>query len=346
MSIRVLIVDDSPTMRALISELLRREPDLDVVGTAADANEARAMIRQLEPDVLTLDLEMPGMNGLEFLDRLMRLRPMPVVVVSGHTREGADVTASALEIGAIDCYAKPDGRAGNLLTADDGRLAEMIRIAAEARVNSCQAPALAPIGNSRAPRVATGAAPRLIAIGASTGGVEALQILLQDFPEDCPPTLVVQHINGHFAEAVARRLDGHCPPRVVLAETDTRLQPGHVYLAPGSDRHLQMRAGASGLFAKMRPGDKVSGHRPSVDMLFHSVAEAMGPSAVGVLLTGMGADGAQGLLAMAKAGAFTIAQDEATCTVFGMPKAAIALGAAKLVAPIRRIADHAIMGTA
>ena len=185
-----------------------------------------------------------------------------------------------------------------------------------------------------------GERPRLIAIGASTGGVEALQILLQGFPADCPPTLVVQHINGHFAEAVARRLDQSSAPTVTIAEPDLQLKQGHVYMAPGTERHLQVRGG-SGLFARMRPGDKVSGHRPSVDMLFHSVAEALGSEAIGILLTGMGQDGAHGLLAMARAGAATIVQDEATSTVFGMPKAAIGLGAAKLVAPIQRIADHA-----
>ncbi|MFA5967781.1 MAG: chemotaxis response regulator protein-glutamate methylesterase [Sphingomonas sp.] len=340
MTIRVLIVDDSPTMRALIAELMRRESDITVVGMAADAVEARSMIREREPDVVTLDLEMPGMSGLDFLDKLMRLRPLPVVVVSGHTREGADVTARALEIGAIDCYAKPDGRAGNLLHQDAGRLANLVRIAAQARLqNRPQDPSRKSAkANPIAPR---GALPEMIAVGSSTGGVEALQILLQGFPADCPPTLIVQHINGHFAEAVARRLNTQCAPTVTCAEPDLPLRQGHVYLAPGSDRHLQVRKGTHGLFARMRPGEKVSGHRPSVDMLFHSAAEEIGAQAVGILLTGMGQDGAHGLLAMARAGAATIAQDEATSTVFGMPRAAIGLGAAKIVAPIHRIAEHA-----
>lgn len=337
--IRVLIVDDSPTMRALIAELLRRESDIEVIGSAADAMEARTLIRERDPDVVTLDIEMPGMSGLDFLDKLMRLKPTPVIVVSGHTRAGADVTARALEIGAVECYAKPDGRAGEFLRGDDGRLAALIRIAAEARVRErpvAVAPVMAPVKTP----MSRGERPRLIAIGASTGGVEALQILLQGFPADCPPTLVVQHINGQFAEAVARRLDQSSAPTVTIAEPDLPLKQGHVYLAPGTERHLQVRGG-SGLFARMRPGDKVSGHRPSVDMLFHSVAEALGSEAIGILLTGMGQDGAHGLLAMARAGAATIVQDEATSTVFGMPKAAIGLGAAKLVAPIQRIADHA-----
>ncbi|MGL4313791.1 MAG: CheB methylesterase domain-containing protein, partial [Sphingomonas sp.] len=234
--------------------------------------------------------------------------------------------------------AKPDGRAGDILRNDGGQLAELIRVAAQAQVRD-RPIAVAPSG-----RASTGRQdqPRLIAVGASTGGVEALQVLLQNFPTDCPPTVIVQHINGHFAEAVARRLDQWCAPKVTVSEPDLLLKPGHVYLAPGNDRHLQIRSSSSGFTAKMRVGDKVAGHRPSVDMLFHSVAEAAGSDAVGILLTGMGSDGAHGLLAMHKAGAATIAQDQATSTVFGMPKAAIGLGAARLVAPIHRIAEHAL----
>jgi len=333
--IRVLIVDDSPTMRALLSALLRDEPDIQVVDTAVDANDARAKIRQLDPDVVTLDIEMPGMSGIDFLEKLMRLRPTPVVIVSGLTQQGAEITARALAMGAVDCYPKPRGRPGELLTSDGGRLANSIRAAAATRGRHIDVrPARAAITERRGDI-------GLIAIGSSTGGVEALHVLLGSFPADCPPTLVVQHINGHFAAAVARRLDESCPPKVRLAESDVRLLPGHVYLAPGNDRHLTVRGG-SGLFSKLRAGDPVSGHRPSVDVLFHSVAEVAGPAAVGVLLTGMGADGAHGLLAMKRAGATTIAQDEATSTVFGMPRAAIQLGAAAHVAGLGEIAGYAL----
>jgi two-component system chemotaxis response regulator CheB len=342
MTIRVLIVDDSPTMRALLSELLRREADITVIGTASDAAEARTIIREQSPDVVTLDIEMPGMNGLDFLDKVMRLKPTPVVIVSGLTREGADTTVRALEIGAVDCYAKPDGKIGSLLTTDDGRLAALIRNAAKARMRDRPTGPVAPMPSYAGSAQIGHRRAALIAIGASTGGVEALQQLLQSFPADCPPTVIVQHINGHFAEAVARRLDQQCAPKVTIAEPDLPLKAGHVYLAPGNERHLQIRGSAANPCAKMRADDKVSGHRPSVDVLFRTVAESIGAQAVGILLTGMGSDGALGLLAMARAGATTIAQDEATCTVFGMPKAAIALGAAGLVAPIHRIADHAL----
>lgn len=346
MTIRVLIVDDSATMRALLGELLRREPDICVVGAAADAAEARTLIREHNPDVVTLDIEMPGMSGLEFLDKLMRLRPTPVIIVSGMTREGADTTVRALELGAVDCYAKPDGRIGSLLTADGGRLAELIRGAAKVQVRErttivASPPALAAPAAAPLP-MPPGERPALIAIGASTGGVEALHLLLQGFPAECPPTMIVQHINGQFAEAVARRLDQQCAPKVTIAEPDLPLKPGHIYLAPGNERHLQVRGSAAHPCARMRADEKVSGHRPSVDVLFRSVADTIGDQAVGILLTGMGSDGAQGLLAMAQAGAVTIAQDEATCTVFGMSKAAIKLGAARMVAPLHRIADHAL----
>ncbi|WP_017670596.1 chemotaxis response regulator protein-glutamate methylesterase [Blastomonas sp. AAP53] len=343
MSIRVLIVDDSPTMRALLTEALRPEPGIEVVGTAVDAREARTKIKELNPDVVTLDIEMPGMSGLEFLEKLMTLRPTPVVIVSGLAESGSAMTARALEIGAVECYAKPSGAAGNLLVSDQGRLAEMIRNAAQAKVQAHDNARAAP-----APRQKMGSArTRLIAIGASTGGVEALHVLLSQFPADCPPTMVVQHINGAFAEAVARRLDTVCAPKVMIAEPDLPVKAGHIYIAPGTERHMEVRGNASnGIYVRARPGPKVSGHRPSVDMLFHSVAENLGPDALGIQLTGMGSDGAQGLLAMAETGAMTIAQDESTSVVFGMPGAAIALGAARMVAPIHRIAQHAFAGNA
>lgn len=353
MAIKVLIVDDSPTMRALLRLMLEREHDLEIVGAAANAQEARGMIRELNPDVVTLDIEMPGMNGLEFLDKIMRLRPMPVIIVSSLTREGTSTTVRALELGAVNCYAKPSGVAGDLVSADEGRLANMIREAAQVKVRgnaSVAAPSAAPSAGQTAhvqasmalssARISGGDA--IIAIGASTGGVEALSNLLRRFPADCPPTVIVQHINGQFAPAMAARLDSLCAPKVVLADSDIQIKRGHVYVAPGNDKHFTVRGGPGRLYCKMRPGDLISGHRPSIDALFHSVAETMAGQAVGILLTGMGQDGAQGLLAMRRVGCRTIAQDQATCVVYGMPRAAVELGAADYVVGLPNIADKAL----
>ncbi|OYU33984.1 chemotaxis-specific protein-glutamate methyltransferase CheB [Novosphingobium sp. PASSN1] len=341
--IRVVIVEDSPTMRAILQARFEREEDIVVVGAAANAQEGRQMIRELDPDVVTLDVEMPGMNGLDFLEKIMALRPTPVIVVSGSTHEGAETTARALAIGAVGCYAKGEG-AGGYSFDDQGKLADLVRDASKVRFVTRPAPPAPPTPprTSTAPRSPTLIErPRLIAIGSSTGGVEALQVLLGGFPADCPPTLVVQHISARFAPAVARTLDQSCPPKIVIAEPDLPLRDGHVYIAPGDDRHLTVGGRSGILHQRLRHGEPVSGHLPSVDMLFHSAAEIVGGGAVGILLTGMGTDGAEGLLALARAGARTIAQDEATCTVFGMPRAAIALGAAGVVAPIGNIARHA-----
>lgn len=345
MSIRVLIVDDSPTMRAILMSRLSEQADIEVVGAASDAAEGRAMIKQFDPDVVTLDIEMPGMNGLDFLEKIMALRPTPVIVVSGATQSGNDVTARALALGAVNCYAKYDP-GGKLALQDGGELAELIRDAAEVRFDrnvrpgaSTPTPAVA-AESRRSIRRET----RLIAIGASTGGVEALQVVLSGFPVDCPPTLIVQHVNPRFAPAIARTLDLACPAQVQPVELNTPLRAGTVYLAAAANAHLMVGADRDGsrLMAKLRRGEPISGHVPSVDALFASVAQQVGADAVGILLTGMGQDGARGLLAMRQAGAHTIAQDERTCTVFGMPRVAISLGAANVVAPVDRIAGHAL----
>jgi two-component system chemotaxis response regulator CheB len=335
--IRVLIVDDSPTMRAILVSRLREQPDIEVVGSACNAAEGRELIKKLDPDVVTLDIEMPGMNGLDFLEKIMTLRPTPVIIVSGATQEGNEVTARALALGAVNCYSKYDP-SGKLALQDSGELAKMIRDAAQVRFNkpARSAPAVAE-ESRRSIRRDT----RLIAIGSSTGGVEALQVVLREFPADCPPTVIVQHVNTRFAPAIARTLDQVCPATVQIARNDTPLRPGNVYLAAEEAHHLMVK-GTDVLYAKLRRGEPISGHVPSVDALFHSVAQFVGPNAVGILLTGMGQDGAKGLLAMSQAGAHTIAQDEATCTVFGMPRAAISLGAARVVAPINSIARHAL----
>jgi two-component system chemotaxis response regulator CheB len=337
MTVRVLVVDDSALMRVLIARKLDRESDIEVIGAAGNAAEARQLIKQLDPDVVTLDIEMPGMDGLSFLEKIMQLRPTPVIIVSSSTRAGTQATARALQLGAVNCYAKST-RERSIRDEDGGELARLVREAARAEMPAARRPApAAPVPPPAAPR--RDAAPGLIAIGSSTGGVEALHTLLAGFPEDCPPTLIVQHVSATFAAAIAQSLDRVAPPKVQLAESDLVLRRGTIVIAPGEDKHLAVAgAGTQGYRCVLRGGDPVAGHRPSVDRLFLSVAQLLGPSAVGVLLTGMGEDGARGLLAMADAGAHTIAQDRASCTVFGMPRAAIALGAARAILPLDAIA--------
>ncbi|HYE44489.1 MAG TPA: chemotaxis response regulator protein-glutamate methylesterase [Caulobacter sp.] len=324
--IRVLVVDDSSTMRGLISASLSRDPEIEVVGSAGDPLEARSAIKALDPDVITLDVEMPNMNGIDFLERLMRLRPMPVVMVSSLTQRGAEITLEALELGAVDCVGKPVAGHGG-----DGfdRLAEKVKAAARARVRT---------SGDRVPsatRRAFRGGGSLVALGASTGGVEALITVLSAFPDNCPPTVITQHMPANFTRSFAARLDRICAPRVEEAYDGAPLDEGRVYLAPGGDRHLKV-AGRHSLTCQLTDEDPVTGHRPSVNMLFHSVA-ATGRPAVGVILTGMGKDGAEGLLAMRKAGARTFGQDEASCVVYGMPRAAVSLGAVEREAPLDAI---------
>lgn len=327
--VRVLIVDDSATMRALIRAALGRRPDLTVVGEAADPLEARQAIRAHNPDVITLDVEMPNMNGLEFLERLMRLRPMPVVMVSTLTHRGAEATLAALELGAVDCVGKPTG------PQDDSfeRLADTVAAAAMAR------PMRREVRSAEAPAQASMPGDRIVAIGASTGGVEALLTVLSSFPANCPPTVITQHMPPNFTASFAARLDRTCAPTVAEATDGGELRPGHVYIAPGGLRHLEVRRLGERLTCRLSDGDPVTGHRPSVDVLFRSVAAAVGARAVGALLTGMGRDGAQGLLEMRQAGAATIGQDETTCVVFGMPRAAAEIGAVERQLPLHRIAS-------
>ncbi|MEK6638575.1 MAG: chemotaxis response regulator protein-glutamate methylesterase [Pseudomonadota bacterium] len=328
MTIKTLVVDDSRTMRALISSQLSAEHDIEVIGAASNAAEARVMIRELDPDVITLDIEMPGMNGLDFLEKIMTLRPKPVIVVSSLAAKGTDATIHALELGAFECYSKPKFGAG------DGQLADLVRLAARHGVRSFGYKQLAGSKIFTNSRPAT----RLIAIGASTGGVEALSRVLAFWPRDCPPTMIVQHISGFFSEALVRNLNSLCPATVISAESDTYLQSGHVYVAPGSGRHLVVRGGER-LKARLVNVPPQTGHRPSVDMLFGSVAETVSGAAVGVLLTGMGEDGAKGLLAMRQSGCVTIAQDRETSTVYGMPRVAAEIGAADHILAIDNIAE-------
>ena len=316
--IRVLVVDDSATMRGLITAALNRDPEIEVVGAAGDPFEARGMIKALNPDVVTLDIEMPNMNGIEFLEKIMRLRPMPVVMVSSLTQAGAEMTLRALELGAVDCVAKPTIATNTADTLNE--VAVKVKAAARAsiRTKADDKPQV-----RRKDYMPSG---DIVAIGSSTGGVEALLSILTQFPETCPPTVITQHMPATFTASFAARLDRASGAKVTEAVDGALLEPGKVYVAPGGATHLEVVRSA-GLRCRLTQGDPVSGHRPSVDVLFNSVAQAVGDKAVGAILTGMGRDGAQGLLAMRKAGARTLGQDEASCVVYGMPRTAFELGA-------------------
>jgi two-component system chemotaxis response regulator CheB len=326
--VRVLIVDDSVTMQHLIRNVLEGDPAIEVVGMAGDATAARAAIKELNPDVMTLDVEMPQMSGIEFLDKVMRLRPMPVVMVSTLTARGSEVAVEALERGAVDCVVKPT--ASHPDSFHD--LAERVRIAAASNVNMRRE--LVPL-RPPAPQ-GFRANAKVVAIGSSTGGVEALIAVLSRFPAQCAPTVITQHMPPHFTASLAQRLDRLCQPTVLEARDGAPLRTGHVYLAPGGERHLEI-IGRGQYSCRLSPGDLVNGHRPSVDVLFHSVARSAGRQAVGVILTGMGRDGASGLLAMREQGARTLGQNEATSVVYGMPKAAFEAGSVGLQLPLEKI---------
>lgn len=331
MTVRVLVVDDSATMRGVISATLRVDPEIAVVGQAADPYEARQLIKQLSPDVITLDIEMPNMDGLAFLDKIMRLRPTPVIMVSTLTQAGAEVNLRALEIGAFDCVAKPSSYNRDSFE----QLAEKVKAAAKSRRRPvlAQRAAAQPVG-SYAPD------GRLVAIGSSTGGVEALITILSKFPANCPPTVISQHMPPTFTASFAARLNKLSAAEVSEAVDGAKLQNGHVYLAPGN-AHLEV----SGGYVRLSDGPKVNGHRPSVDVMFHSVLRSAGARSVGVILTGLGRDGAEGLLALREAGAETIGQDEASCVVYGMPRAAYEIGAVMRQLPLERIAERILLST-
>ena len=351
--IKVLCVDDSALIRSLMTEIINGQPDMTVVATAPDPLVARELIKQHNPDVLTLDVEMPRMDGLDFLEKLMRLRPMPVVMVSSLTERGNEITLRALELGAVDFVTKPKVgiRDGMLEYAE--KLADKVRAAARARVRPAaraHAPAAAAGAGAHAAHPAgtpahapVHAAPminnplvsteKLVIVGASTGGTEAIREVLQPLPPDAPAVLIAQHMPPGFTKSFAQRLNGLCRITVKEAEHGERVLPGHAYIAPGHAHLLLARSGAN-YIAHLSDEPPVNRHRPSVDVLFRSAALHAGKNAIGVILTGMGRDGAAGLLEMRQAGAFTFAQDEASCIVFGMPREAIAMGAADEIAPL------------
>ena len=336
MSIKVLVVDDSALIREVPGRMLTRDGDIEVVGTAVDPIEAREKIKTLNPDVVTLDIEMPNMNGLAFLEKLMRLRPTPVVMVSTLTKKGASETLLALELGAVDFVAKPSAEFAGGLDAFGASLRDKIRAAAKSDVRGRSA------SRADAPKLAvrSAAAPEgsLIAIGASTGGVEAIRAVLAALPADCPPVVIAQHMPAGFTGRFAARLDELCALTVVEAQDRMPLQPGHAYVARG-DYHLRVERSSGQLKCRLGQEGLESGHRPSVDVLFESVARTVGPMAVGAILTGMGRDGARGLKLMRDAGAYTVGQNQASALVYGMPRVAFEEGAVVEQASIEHIAS-------
>jgi two-component system chemotaxis response regulator CheB len=342
--IRVLVVDDSALMRRILTDLLSQDPHVEVVGTAPDAYVARSKIIKLRPDVLTLDVEMPRMDGLTFLEKLMRAHPMPVVMVSSLTPRGGEMSLRALELGAVDFVPKPFPDVVAQMPEVVPEILEKIKTAAGIRVRVAPPPrtgAAAGAATGMLARAWVRTTQRLIAIGASTGGTEAIRQLLQEMPADAPGIVIVQHMPEKFTKVFAERCDGLCTIRVKEAEDGERVLQGHALIAPGNF-HLRLVRDGTGYRVRVEGGAPVNRHRPSVDVLFESTASVAGPNAVGVILTGIGADGARGLLDMKRAGAATVAQDEASCVVFGMPREAIALGAVDHVLPLAKIGRAAL----
>ena len=329
MKTKVLIVDDSALIRSVMSEIINSQPDMQVVATAPDPLVARELIKQTNPDVLTLDVEMPKMDGLDFLEKLMRLRPMPVVMVSSLTERGSEITMRALELGAVDFVTKPKISIQAGMREYTDLITDKIRAAAKARVRARTLPAAGSEVHSQLPQLRNPltSSEKLIIIGASTGGTEAIREFLMQMPSDCPGILITQHMPEGFTRSFAQRLDSLCKISVQEAAGNERILPGHAYIAPGHS-HLYLARSGANYMTRIDQADPVNRHRPSVDVLFRSAAQYAGKNAVGVILTGMGKDGAAGMLEMKQAGAHNFAQDEASCVVFGMPREAIAIGAA------------------
>lgn len=344
--IRVIVVDDSALVRSLLSEIINRQRDMECIGTANDPLIAREMIRELNPDVITLDVEMPRMDGIDFLGRLMRLRPMPVVMISTLTERGAEVTMKALELGAVDFVAKPRVGLASGLNELASQIVDKIRVAAVAHVRRASSREAVPPGStdtSGAPAAPAAAllgrlsTEKLICIGASTGGTEAIKEVLVQMPADSPAIVITQHMPAGFTTSFAARLNGLCQITVKEAVNGERILPGHAYIAPGGKQFSVARSGAN-YVAVVDDGPPVNRHKPSVEVLFKSAAAVVGRNAYGIMLTGMGNDGAAAMREMKDAGSYNYVQDEATCIVFGMPREAIVHGAADEVLPLGQIA--------
>lgn len=345
MKIKVLIIDDSALIRSILTEIIRSQPDMEVVGVAPDPLVARDLIKQCNPDVLTLDVEMPKMDGLDFLEKLMRLRPMPVIMVSSLTERGSEITMRALELGAVDFVTKPKLSIQSGMLEYSQVITDKIRAASKAKIRARTIasgnhnhPTLSVLPSVRNPLVSS---EKLIIVGASTGGTEAIKNFLVQMPSDCPGILITQHMPEGFTKSFAARLNGLCKISVSESQGGERILPGHAYIAPGHSHLLLARSGAN-YVTELSDGEPVNRHRPSVDVLFRSAAKYAGKNAVGVILTGMGKDGAEGMLEMKNSGAYNFAQDEASCVVFGMPREAIAVGAVNEVAPLNELSHRVL----
>lgn len=333
--IKVLVIDDSALMRQRLTQMLDTDDNIIVVGEAEDPYEARELIKQLSPDVLTLDVDMLKMDGLAFLRNLMRLRPMPVLMVSSLTKKAADITLEALSLGAIDYIVKPQNHYQNSLSLFQNNLVQKVTAAGQV---SFDAPPAIRHHHAIAPPVTGKFKNGLIAIGASTGGIEAIQTILMALPANIPPIVITQHIQPVFSSSFAARLNKNCHLNVIEAQGGEKLTAGNVYIAPG-DQHLAIEPEGDHFKTKLLNAGPVNRHKPSIDVLFNSVAEHAAQNSVGIILTGMGADGSTGLLAMKQKGAYTIAQDEASSLVWQMPSAAVAIEAASEVLPLTQISD-------
>ncbi|QFY42449.1 chemotaxis response regulator protein-glutamate methylesterase [Candidatus Methylospira mobilis] len=342
--IKVLVIDDSALIRSIMKEIINSQPDMEVVAVAPDPLVARDLIKQTNPDVLTLDVEMPKMDGLDFLEKLMRLRPMPVLMVSSLTERGSEITLRALELGAVDFVTKPKiGIQSGMLEYTD-LIAEKIRVVANARIVRRHVESQDQKNVLTAPVASRGqynSSEKLIILGASTGGTEAIKSFLLQMPLDCPGILIAQHMPEGFTQSFAKRLNGLCKVVVKEAEDGERILPGHVFIAPGHSHLLLARSGAN-YVTKLDSGPPINRHRPSVDALFYSAAENAGKNAVGVIMTGMGKDGALGMLAMKNAGAYNFAQDEASCVVYGMPREAVLQGGVDEVVSLDELPEQVL----
>ncbi|WP_198962777.1 protein-glutamate methylesterase/protein-glutamine glutaminase [Mangrovitalea sediminis] len=342
MSIKVLVVDDSALIRQLLEQIVRSAPDMVFVGAAKDAYVARDMVNQFSPDVITLDIEMPRMDGLTFLNKLMRARPTPVVMISTLTEKGSEATMKALELGAVDFIPKPRLGITEGMAAYAETILDKIRAAAASHTALLRRPAM-PRQKSGSVQQITGitGTEKLIGIGASTGGTEAIKQVLQDLPANMPAVLITQHMPAGFTRSFAGRLNSLSAMTVKEAEHGERILPGHAYLAPG-DRHLKLTRSGANYEVCLSDGEPVNRHKPAVDVMFDSLAELAAGNSVGVLLTGMGKDGAAGMLHLKEQGAVTVAQNEQSCLVYGMPRAAVELGAATEVLPLENIAAYLV----